>query len=109
MHNQDDSVLVFSTDSGRITPEKQQSAIPEGDGIARIRRETKGRKGKGVITISGLCVDAKELKKIAQDLKKRCGCGGAVKNGVIEIQGDNREIIKDYLEQKSFKVKFSGG
>ena len=109
MHSQDDSVLVFSTDGGRIKPEKKQDAIPEGDGIARIRRETKGRKGKGVITISGLALDAKALKKLAQDLKKRCGCGGAVKDGVIEIQGDQREVIKEFLEQKSFKVKYTGG
>lgn len=109
MGYQDDSVMVYSTDAGRIKPQTTQPPASQGDGIARVRRETKGRKGKGVITISGLGVDAKELKKLAQELKKRCGCGGAVKDGVIEIQGDKREVIKEFLEQKSFKVKYTGG
>ncbi len=110
MTNNDDSVLVFSTDGGRIKSEKNSAAtIPEGDGIVRIRRETKGRKGKGVITISGLLLEAKDLKKLAKDLKKLCGCGGSVKDGIIEIQGDNREIIKGFLEQKEYQVKLAGG
>jgi len=105
----DDSVLVFSTDSGRITPTTQPEPIESGDGIVRIRRETKGRKGKGVITISGLALDAAALKKLAKDLKKLCGCGGSVKDGIIEIQGDNREVIKAFLEKKNFSVKLAGG
>lgn len=105
----DDSVLVFSTDSGRIKPAISTPAMPEGDGIVRIRRETKGRKGKGVTSISGLLLDVNELKKLAKDLKKLCGCGGSVKDDIIEIQGDNRKLIKGFLEQKKFKVKLAGG
>lgn len=105
----DDAVLVFSTDSGRITPDQPPESQPTGDGIVRIRRETKGRKGKGVMTISGLLLDAKALKILAKDLKKFCGCGGSVKNGIIEIQGDNREAIKGFLEKKKFTVKLAGG
>ena len=62
----DDSVLVFSTDSGRITPEKNQVELPQGDGVVRIKRETKGRKGKGVMTINGLLLDEKALKVLMQ-------------------------------------------
>jgi len=105
----DDSVLVFSTDSGRITPEKNQVELPQGDGVVRIKRETKGRKGKGVMTINGLLLDEKALKVLAKELKKLVGCGGAVKDGIIEIQGDKRDIIKAYLEKKGHTVKLAGG
>lgn len=107
--NDNDSVLVFSTDSGRIKPQQEQEEIPQGDGIVRLKRETKGRKGKGVVTVNGLLVDAKTLKAIGKDLKKLCGCGGAVKDGIIEIQGDQRDIIKAFLEKKGYVVKLSGG
>jgi translation initiation factor 1 len=109
MINNDDSVLVFSTESGRIKPTVSTDQTPTGDGIVRIRRETKGRKGKGVITISGVQLDSKGLKTLAKDLKKHCGCGGSVKDGIIEIQGDNREVIKELLEKKNFQVKLAGG
>jgi len=107
--NDNDSVLVFSTDSGRIKPQQEPDELPQGDGIVRLKRETKGRKGKGVITINGLLIDAKALKALGKDLKKLCGCGGAVKDGIIEIQGDQRDIIKAFLEKKGFTVKLSGG
>ncbi len=105
----DSSVLVFSTDKGRITPEKESPCVPQGDGIVRLKRETKGRKGKGVSTVNGLLVNNSELKKIAKELKKICGCGGAVKDGIIEIQGDQRNVIKVFLEKKGFEVKLAGG
>lgn len=105
----DDSVLVFSTDRGRIKEEKPEQEIPQGDGIVRIRRETKGRKGKGVMTISGLLMNEKDLKTLAKELKKLAGCGGAVKDGIIEIQGDKRDVIKAHLEKKGHTVKLAGG
>jgi len=67
----DDSVLVFSTDQGRIK-EAPKEEIPQGDGVVRIRRETKGRKGKGVMTISGLLMDEKIIKRISERTKKTC-------------------------------------
>ncbi len=104
------SRLVYSTELGRIksdnTPAKQ---LPEGDGTLYIRRETKGRKGKGVTTISGLLVDDAERKKIAKQLKQLCSTGGSVKNGVIEIQGDHRETLKAKLTEMGFTVKLAGG
>ena len=104
-----DNKLVYSTDTGRVKSPTPMKSIPKGDGIVRIRRETKGRKGKGVTTISGAADSEKELKVLCAELKKLCGCGGAVKNGVIEIQGDNRGKIKVALEKKGLKIKFAGG
>jgi len=101
--------LVYSTDFGRIQQNAPQKSAPTGDGIVRIRRETKGRKGKGVTTVSGLLLDDSSLKAIAKDLKKLCGTGGAVKDQVIEIQGDNRDKIKSFLEAKNYTVKLAGG
>ncbi|MCL4410541.1 MAG: stress response translation initiation inhibitor YciH [Gammaproteobacteria bacterium] len=102
------STLVYSTDAGRIEPEKETQQPPKGDGIVRIQRETKGRKGKGVTVIRGLELDADALKTLAKALKQRCGVGGSVKDFTIEIQGDQRDACKAYLEQQGFKVKLAG-
>src|SRR5699024_7238602 len=89
--------LVFSTDAGRHCPDCSQpvdactckgTLVPEGDGIARVRRESKGRGGKTVTTIAGVPLAEDDLKELASALKRRCGTGGALKDGVIEIQGD---------------------
>lgn len=101
--------LVYSTETGRIKPEEEKVQRPKGDGIVRIQKETKGRKGKGVSVITGLDLDDAPLKLMAAELKKVCGCGGSVKDGNIEIQGDARDKIKAHLEKKGYKVKFSGG
>lgn len=107
--NDSNSRLVYSTDSGRIDEPKAVAARPKGDGIVRIQRQTSGRKGKGVCLITGIDADDTELAKIAAELKKKCGCGGALKEGVIEIQGDKRDLIKSLLEAKGMKVKLAGG
>lgn len=107
--NDSNSRLVYSTDSGRIAEEKTTPERPKGDGIVRIQRQTSGRKGKGVCLITGIDADDGELIKIAAELKKKCGCGGAVKDGIIEIQGDKRDLIKSLLEAKGMKVKLAGG
>lgn len=100
--------LVYSTDGGKIDKPQEKKRAPEGDGIIRLHRETKGRKGKGVTLIKGLQLDDNALKALAKDIKKRTGTGGAVKNFVIEIQGEQREIIKTLLEKKGFTVKLAG-
>ncbi len=107
--NDSNSRLVYSTDSGRIDEPKAAAERPKGDGIVRIQRQTSGRKGKGVCLITGIDADDAELAKIAAELKKKCGCGGALKDGVIEIQGDKRDLIKSLLEAKGMKVKMAGG
>lgn len=110
--------LVFSTDAGRHCPDCSQpvdactcsrAVIPEGDGIARVRRETKGRGGKIVTTISGVPLAEEPLKELASVLKKRCGCGGSLKDGVIEIQGDHVDLLLAELLKRGFKAKKSGG
>ena len=101
--------LVYSTETGRIKPEEPQVERAKGVGIVRIQRQTKGRKGKGVCIITGLDLDDAPLKLLAAELKKVCGCGGAVKDGTIEIQGDAREKIKAHLEKKGLTVKLAGG
>lgn len=103
------SRLVYSTESGRIAEPKAAPERPKGDGIVRIQRQTSGRKGKGVCLITGVDLNDDELSKLAAELKKKCGCGGAVKDGVIEIQGDKRDLIKSLLEAKGLKVKLAGG
>jgi len=100
--------LVYSTDGGKIDQPKAKKIAPEGDGIIRLHRETKGRKGKGVTLIKGLQLDEKELKALAKDIKKRTGTGGAVKDFVIEIQGEQRELIKTLLEKQGYTVKLAG-
>lgn len=103
------SRLVYSTDGGMIkesTSAQPASPFPT-DGVVRIRRETKGRKGAGVISIHG--VPAEQQKTLATLLKKKCGTGGGLKDGIIEIQGDKRDLIKAELEKAGFSVKLVGG
>ena len=110
--------LVYSTESGRMCPDCRHQlddcictneTIPEGDGIVRIHRETKGRKGKGVSLIQGVLATDSELKKLAKTLKSKCGVGGTVRDGVIEIQTDRRDLLKSELEQLGYAVKLAGG
>ena len=103
------SRLVYSTETGRIKPQADQDEPPQGDGILRIRRETKGRNGGTVTSISGFDSRHGDIKALAKSLKQRCGTGGTSKPGVIEIQGDHREKIKAALEAMDFAVKLAGG
>ncbi|ACE85239.1 stress response translation initiation inhibitor YciH [Cellvibrio japonicus] len=109
MGDNKNSRLVYSTETGRIKEDKPTPAIPQGDGVVRIRRETAGRNGKGVTTISGVLLEDAKLKELAKALKVTCGVGGAVKDGVIEIQGDQRDKVKAELEKRGFTVKLAGG
>jgi translation initiation factor 1 len=85
------------------------AARPKGDGIVRVGRETKGRRGKGVTIISGLPLSAEELRELATQLKNRCGTGGTVKEDCIEIQGDHRETAILELQRLGYQVKRTGG
>ncbi|MBH2951414.1 stress response translation initiation inhibitor YciH [Serratia marcescens] len=107
--NDDNSRLVYSTDTGRIKQEDVKPQRAKGDGIVRIQRQTSGRKGKGVCLITGVDLDDAALDKLAAELKKKCGCGGSLKDGIIEIQGDKRDLLKQLLEAKGMKVKLAGG
>lgn len=111
MRKMQNSRLVYSTESGKIENQEQNEDIRSvnKDGIARIQRETKGRKGKGVSIITGLDRSADELKKLCTELKKKCGCGGAVKSGTVELQTDDRAKIQQLLDQQGIKSKVAGG
>jgi translation initiation factor 1 len=81
----------------------------QGDGILRVRRETGGRGGKTVTTISGAPGGDAELRTLAKELKRVCGSGGSVKDGVIEIQGDHRDRVVQRLQSLGHTVKLAGG
>jgi translation initiation factor 1 len=101
------SNLVYSTESGRIKPEKEtQNPLIESDGIVRLFREN--RKGSGVTLVKGLPVIT-DIKTLAKKLKKKLGVGGSIKEGIIEIQTDQREKIKELLEKDGYQVKIAGG
>jgi translation initiation factor 1 len=80
-----------------------------GDGVVRVGRETKGRKGKGVTVVTGLPLAGEALEALATRLKKRCGSGGTVDGGTIEIQGDHRDLLVDELGRLGYTVRRSGG
>ena len=112
--------LVYSSDKGRICRDCgkpvascacRQSACPAspGDGVVRVGRETKGRKGKGVTVVSGLPLPPDELKTLARELKQKCGSGGTVKDGIIEVQGDHCDTLVELLKGRGWMVKRSGG
>jgi translation initiation factor 1 len=75
----------------------------------RVGRETKGRAGKGVTVVTGLPLAQAQLEALATQLKKRCGSGGTVRNGVIEIQGEHRDILVQELGRLGYQAKRSGG
>ena len=116
-HN--DSTLVYSSEIGRICPGCGQAAArcacrkgaarPAGDGIVRIRRESKGRGGKTVTVVAGIPLGDEALRTLATELKKRCGTGGTVKDGNIEIQGEHRDLLRDELAKRGYTVKLAGG
>ena len=111
--------LVYSTDGGRLCPQCHRplalcvcgEAKPAytGDGIVRLQRETKGRGGKAVTVVTGVPLVGNELKALAKVLKQKCGVGGALKGENIEIQGDQRDVIKAELEKRGYTVKIAGG
>lgn len=116
--NKSSAGLVYSTEHGSMCPACRQALaactcrqakIPAGDGIVRVSRETKGRKGKGVTLIKGLPLGALELATLAKQLKARCGSGGTIKDGTIEIQGDHAEALAAHLASLGWTVKRAGG
>ena len=71
----------------------------------RVRLDTKGRKGKGVTLITGVPLGAVELSELGKKLKQRCGAGGTVKDGIIEVQGDHCDRLAEELKQQGWNVK----
>lgn len=110
------SRLVYSTDGGRVRitegqpypSRKSGTKLPE-DGVVRIFRERAGRSGKVVTVIRGLPARGPALMAVAGDLKRLCGAGGTLKDRVVEIQGDHREKVAEYLRKQGHTVKLAGG
>ncbi len=103
------SHLVYSSEFGPIRTESKKQITHAVDGDVRVRREKKGRRGKTVTTVSGLGLGRVELKALASELKRKSGSGGAVVDGVIEIQGDHVDRIVNELAAKDYRVKRAGG
>ncbi len=111
--------LVYSSGSGRTCPHcgravadcvcRKNPRAQRGDGIVRVRREVKGRRGKTVTTISGIPLPEDELRALAGELKGHCGTGGSAKSGVIEIQGDHRDTLVESLRERGYSVVLAGG
>ena len=116
---------VYSSVAGRICPNcalpsrrcvcranprgARAETAPEGDGIVRVGRSSKGRKGKTVTSVTGVPLPPDEVRELAKDLKRVCGTGGTLKDGAIEIQGDHRDTLVRELEARGFRVKRTGG
>ena len=113
------SGFVYSTEHGRMCPTcskpraacvcRQHPSTPVGDAIVRVGRETQGRKGKGMTIITGVPLDHVELLQLGQQLKKTCATGGTVKDGVIAMQGDHRDLVVKELQKRGWTVRRSGG
>ena len=112
--------VVYTTEEGAVCPEcKRQKGKctcadarkmqVKGDGNVRVRRETNGRGGKTVTTITGLAMNQVELQALLKDFKRVCGAGGAIKDGVVEIQGDHCDLILRDLGRRGIKAKRAGG
>jgi len=111
----DDARTVYSSQAGPAGRQGRARATdpappraPRGDGIVRVKREVAGRRGKPVTTVHGLALASDALKTLAGDLKRRCGSGGSAKDGVIEIQGDHRDVLVEELTSRGYSVKRSG-
>ncbi len=120
MRNTGTGGLVYSTDSGRTCPTCRQAVAactckaqarapnPGGDTV-RVSRETKGRGGKAVTLVRGLALDEAALAALGKRLRTACGAGGTVKDGVIEVQGDHCERVKQTLAKEGWPAKRAGG
>jgi translation initiation factor 1 len=108
---QRNSRVVYSTTDGDLRtardPNLKKRRV-DGNRV-EVRREVSGRRGKGVTTISGVPVDDAGLKELTGKLKRRCGVGGSVKGGVIEIQGDHRDVVVEVLKAEGYAPVLAGG
>jgi len=110
-------VPIFQHAVGSPVQPEKPIALPLGEKkqakanghVVRVGRETKGRRGKGVTTVSDVPLAEAGLQELASALKQTCGTGGTVKDGRIEIQGDQRERIIATLESMGYRAKRVGG
>ncbi|HET8756673.1 MAG TPA: stress response translation initiation inhibitor YciH [Solirubrobacteraceae bacterium] len=103
-----DRDLVWSSDRGDLRKAQAPRQVA-GGGRVKVRREVAGRRGKAVTTVSGVPLDDAGLRELAGRLKKRCGVGGSAKNGVIELQGDHRDVVMQVLRDAGYDPVLAGG
>jgi translation initiation factor 1 len=104
--------VVYSTSDGNLRkarPADQVRAAAAAGGRVKVRRETAGRRGKAVTTVAGLPLDDAQVRALAGRLKKRCGVGGSAKDGVIELQGDHRDVVMEVLRAEGLDAVLAGG
>ena len=111
MAKRGETKVVWSSSDGdlRKARDPQVKARLEGGGRVKVRRETAGRRGKTVTTVSNVPVDDDGLKALAGRLKKRCGVGGSAKDGIVELQGDHRDAVVEVLRAEGYDVVLAGG
>lgn len=102
------STLVYVSGEGRIKEKPKMNVPSSGDGVVRLLLKKLGG-NKSVTIVSGLSLEEENLKQLCSELKRKCATGGTIKNWDIEIQGDRRNLLKQELEKKGYKVKFAGG
>jgi translation initiation factor 1 len=107
------SRTVWTSDSGDLRKQEQGKSsvksLPPNQQTAYLHRDAKGRGGKGVTLVKNLVLSEEDMSALAKKIKQACGSGGTVKDGVIEIQGGNRERIAEVLVKLGYKVKLAGG
>ena len=87
----------------------QPKSLPPAEQVAHLHREKSGRGGKWVVVIRNLQLTPEDMKTLAKNLKQACGTGGTIKDGAIEIQGDQREAVAAALQKAGYKIKLVGG
>jgi translation initiation factor 1 len=103
------SDLVWSSSGGDQRKRREEPAAVPAGGRVKVKREVAGRRGKPVTTVTNVPLDDAGLRALAGRLKKRCGVGGSVKDGVIELQGDHRTVVVDVLRGEGYDVVLAGG
>ena len=106
-----DANVVWSSSDGdlRKARDPRLAELRTAGGPVKVRRETAGRRGKAVTTVSNIALDDAALRELAGRLKKRCGVGGSAKDGVIELQGDHRTVVVELLRADGYQVVLAGG
>ncbi len=115
----DDSRTVWSSEQGDLrkkkdltpdsSPARRGESLPPAQQTVYLHRDSSGRAGKAVTLVKNLVLSADDLKALAKKLKQECGTGGTIKDGVIEMQGEQRQKIAAVLQKLGYKVKIAGG
>lgn len=109
MAKRDSSRVVYSTSDGDLRKARDPRPAATAGGRVKVRRETSGRRGKTVTTVSNVPLGEDALRDLAGRLKKRCGVGGSARDGIIELQGDHRDAVMELLAAEGLDAVLAGG